>query len=61
MLLRPVGRKPTIKATAITINVFAYHYIIKGSVSKEKFEEIIVKAVGQSEKKAFKIWSVEAL
>lgn len=33
-------------------DVFAYHYIIKDSVSKEKFEEIIVKAVGQSEKEA---------
>lgn len=31
-------------------DVFAYHYIIKDTVSKEKFEEIIVRAVEQSEK-----------
>lgn len=33
-------------------NVFAYHYIIKDSVSTEKLEEIIVKAIGQSEDEA---------
>ena len=33
-------------------DVFAYHYIIKDSVSKEKFEEIIVRAVRQSEEEA---------
>lgn len=33
-------------------DVFAYHYIIKDSVSREKFEEIILRAVGQSEAEA---------
>lgn len=33
-------------------DVFAYHYIIKDSVSKEKFSEIISKAVGDSEEEA---------
>ena len=33
-------------------DVFAYHYIIKDSVSKEKFEEIIVRAVMQAEEEA---------
>ncbi len=33
-------------------DVLAYHYIIKDSVSKEKFEEIILKAVKQSEEES---------
>lgn len=33
-------------------DVFAYHYIVKDSVSREKFEEIIVRAVTKSEQEA---------
>lgn len=33
-------------------DVLAYHYIIKDSVSKEKFEEIILRAVKQSEEES---------